>query len=86
MTVVHIYQQRTKWYLTALLGRKDKFDSHMPVHISQSELNMDIYMSLDHVQIKNQISEYRNFMVKAAHDFVVLHNKQDTILEWVRKY
>lgn len=86
MTVVHIYQQRTKWYLTALLGRKDKFDSHMAAHISQSELNMDIYMLLDHVQIKNQISKYRDFMVKAAHDFVALHNKQDTILELKYEY
>lgn len=86
VTVRLIYKERTFWYLYALLGRKDKSDSDKAVHFHQSELYRDIYMSLDHVKINNKILEYRDFMVKAAHNFIALHNKQDTILEWVNKY
>lgn len=85
VTVRLIYKERTFWYLHALLGRKDKSDSQKAIHFHQSELYRDIYMSLDHVQINNKIFEYRNIMEKSAHEFIVIHNKQDTILEWINE-
>jgi hypothetical protein len=81
-TVGFIYMERTKWYVHALLGMKDKADSNLSVKIAQSELTRDIFMSLDHTQIRKHISAYREFMTKAAHDFVTLHDKQDTKYEW----
>ena len=82
-TAQFIYLERMKWYVNALLGRKDKADSHIAVQVAQSELSKDIFMSLDHVRIHEQINAYRDFMVKVAHDFVALHKKQNTTYEWI---
>ena len=81
-TVQFKYRERTKWYVHALLGRKHKADSHIAVQIAQAELTRDVFMSLDHVQIREHVIAYRRFMEEAAHEFITLHNRQDTIYEW----
>ena len=83
-TVQSTYLERTKWYVHALLGRKDKADSHIAVQIAQSELSRAVFMTLNHTQIRAHMSAYRDFMTKAAHDFVALHNKQNTVYRWRR--
>lgn len=81
-TVKYTYLARTKWYVHALLGRKDKADSHQSVQSAQSELMRDIFMSLDHAQIRKHTSSYRDFVTDAARQFIRLHGKQDTIYAW----
>lgn len=82
-TAQFIYLERMRWYVHALLDRKDKANSHVAVQVAQSELNRDIFMSLDHAWILKQINAYRDFMENAAHDFVFMHKKQSTTYEWM---
>lgn len=81
-TAQFTYRERTRWYVHALLGRKDKADSHIAVQIAQSELSRAVFMTLSHAQVRAHMNAYRAFMTKAAHDFVALHNKQNTVYEW----
>ncbi|MBL8256434.1 MAG: hypothetical protein JNJ62_07525 [Pseudoxanthomonas mexicana] len=81
-TVQFTYLKRIEWYVQALLGRKEKADSHLAVQIAQSELSKAVFMTLSHTQVLVHMSAYRAFVTKSAHDFVALHNKQDTIYEW----
>lgn len=81
-TVQDIYIQRTRWYVSALLDRKDKVDSHRIAQIAQSELSNAIFMTLSHGQIRAHLSKYREFMTRAARDFVALHNRQATVYQW----
>ena len=81
-TVQFKYAERTKWYVHAMLGRKHKADSHLAVRITQSELTRAVFMSLDHDQIRKHIIAYREFITRAASDFVMSLDKQDTIYEW----
>lgn len=81
-TAQFTYRERTRWYVHALLGRKDKADSHIAVQIAQSELSRAVFMTLSHAQVRAHMKAYRAFMTKAAHDFVALHNKQNTVYEW----
>jgi hypothetical protein len=74
--------KRTKWYVYALLGRKQKDDARIAVRIAQAMLARDIVMTLDHVQIRRRFKAYREFMVNEARAFVALHGKQDTVYEW----
>ncbi|WP_182657451.1 hypothetical protein [Stenotrophomonas lacuserhaii] len=82
-TAQFAFRERTRWYVHALLGRKDKADAHIAVQIAQSELSKHIFISLNHVWIREQNSAYRDFTVKAARDFVTLHKKQSTTYEWM---
>lgn len=81
-TVQDIYIKRTRWYVSALLGRKDKEDSHRTAQIAQSELTNAIFMTLSHDQIRAHLSKYRELMTGAARDFVELHNRQATVYQW----
>ena len=82
-TVQHIYTERVYWYVSAFVGMKDKYDSSKSFNIAQSELYRDVYMSLDHRQIKSKLDEYRNYMVDAVNKFVDINNRQDTNYEWI---
>src|SRR6185312_14005479 len=37
-TVQYLYSERMRWYLYAMLGRKDMADSHKALQLAQSEL------------------------------------------------
>lgn len=72
-TTGFIYLERVTWYVHALLERKDKSDSHNAFQIKQSDLMLTVYMTLDHMQIWEHISSYRDYMVRSAHSFIALH-------------
>lgn len=75
-TASFIYLERVTWYVHALLERKDKSDSHNAFQIKQSDLMLTVYMTLDHAQIWEHISSYRDYMVRSAHDFIALNELQ----------
>lgn len=81
-TVRYIYRERMLWYLCALTGRKEKFDSYSNLLIAQIKLYKEIYMSLDSEYINNKITDYRQYIADAADEFVILHNRKNFILEW----
>lgn len=81
-TTQYIYGERTYWYVQALLGRRHKAKAHAPFQIAQAEWQRDVFLSLDHMQIRTQIAAYREFMTRAARDFVALHNRQATFYQW----
>jgi hypothetical protein len=81
-TVTFKYLTRTRWYVHALLQRKRRADSHIAVQIAQSELSLDLLMTLDHVQIRKNLTAYREFMTNAAQDFVRLNGRQQDVYEW----
>ena len=81
-TVGFKYLERTRWYVHALLGRKHKADRHIAVRIAQSEFARDVFMSLDHAQIRRHIGAFREVMTTAAHDFIALYGKEDQRYEW----
>ncbi|QDA57207.1 hypothetical protein [Thermomonas aquatica] len=85
-TVQYLYTERMKWYLFALLERKDTTDSHKSLQLAQSELTRDIFLSLSPVLIVEQINAYRKRIVQAANDFIVAHDKQHIRYEKIRNY
>ena len=75
-----------RWYLYAMLGRKDMTDSHKALQLAQSELIRDIFLSLSPELIVEKISAYRDRMIQAANDFVVAHDRQHIRYEKIRNY
>lgn len=81
-TIKYIYRERMLWYLYALTGRKEKYDSYTKFLILQLKLYKEIYMSLDSELIKAKIMDYKRYIANAADDFVTLHGRKDFILDW----
>ncbi|MCC4598243.1 hypothetical protein NRY95_02580 [Xanthomonas campestris pv. phormiicola] len=82
-TAWFIYSERTLWYSHAMLGRAHMTCSHRPLQPEQAKLIAGIYTSLDHVKTRELIADYREYIVKAARDFVVLHGREETRYEWI---
>lgn len=83
LTAQYTYLQRTQWYVAALLNRKDRADSHLTLQLAQSQLSNAIFMTLSHDQIRTRLGKYREFMTRAARDFVALPKKQATVYQWI---
>lgn len=82
LTAQYIYTERTKWYVEALLGRRHKADAHVALLIAQNEWAKDVFLSLDHMRIRRQIAAYREFITRAARDFVAMHDRQSAVYQW----
>lgn len=85
-TVQYLYSERMRWYLYAMLGRKDMADSHKALQLAQSELIRDVFLSLSPDRIVEHISAYRDRMIQAANDFVIAHERQHIRYEKIRNY
>lgn len=85
-TTQYLYTERMKWYLYALLGRKESMDSHKSLHLAQSEVMKGIFLTLSPALIVEHIDAFRNWMIKAANDFIIAHNRQDIRYEKNRNY
>ena len=77
----YIYSERTMWYTHAMLGRRHMYSSFRLIQLEQAKLFRHIYSTLYHRQITKAIDDYRNYMVKAAKDFVALHGKQHIVYQ-----
>lgn len=82
----YIYSERMQSYLYALLKRKDKYDSYKALQLAQTELTRDILSSLSPELIHESIMKYRDYMLLAATEFIVVNGLQNTWYEWKDLY
>ena len=85
-TVQYLYTERMKWYIYALLSRKDIADSHATFQLAQSELTQNVFMSLSPTHIIDTLSAYRASMIQAAKEFVLANDRQDIRYEKIINY
>lgn len=83
-SVQHIYTERVKWYGSAMLQTKNRYDADKEITCAQLELYKFIYMTLDHKQIKENLEYYRLHMINAANKFVDIHGIKDGRYEWTK--